>query len=59
MNAGSHKSVNERDPTSEYNDWLDDALEQSFPASDPLPSFRGDPNPPPVATDESKQGSRV
>jgi hypothetical protein len=56
MNASSHKSVNERDERDaarELNTWLDDALEQSFPASDPLPSFRGDPIPPALPSEES------
>lgn len=49
MNASSHESVNEpepREPSGPLDDWLDSALEQSFPASDPVPSFRGDPAPP-------------
>jgi hypothetical protein len=39
MDARSHKSVNKE----LLDEWLDSALEQSFPASDPIPSFRGEP----------------
>lgn len=39
MDALSHKSVNKQS----LDEWLDSALEQSFPASDPIPSFRGEP----------------
>ena len=48
MDASSHKSVNERQPRESVplDDWLDTALEQSFPASDPVPSFRGEPSAP-------------
>ncbi len=38
MDAISHKAVNQQ----RLDEWLDSALEQSFPASDPIASFRGD-----------------
>jgi len=38
-------------PLSE-DEWLDLALSQTFPASDPLPAFRGDSAPPPSACEK-------
>ncbi|MBM0106056.1 hypothetical protein JM946_15085 [Steroidobacter sp. S1-65] len=60
MNASSQAPADERpaqDETALLNDWLDTALEQSFPASDPLPAFRGDPTAPSNhATADTAQG---